>query len=280
MGESFEDEYGEYDEDAGLKEPEEGRCNALLKNWQARYGEKRYCGHSPRGCPPPGAPNFDMEKAKEAGTCRRHKYKERYRMQAKEVYQHGGYTKNRELLYDKVDPWDQIVMHALHQSLMEDSVHEYAPDHKERTFDFSDSKYEIPEEAPTDDDGNAVIEVAYPTENIDRGKVLWAAAVDAVKAENINAEITEDMMETETYADSEYDYESGEWNTLTEKQEHHLNLAYSRLITDREKLLSYGGVVTGTKADVEDNSQIIEDFTLVEPDPETIDGDGSGMADL
>jgi len=279
MGE-FEDEYGEYDADAGMKEPEEGRCNALLKNWQARYGEKRYCGHTPEGFPPYNATNFNLEEAKEAGTCKRHKYKEVYRMQAKEFYQHGGYTKNRELLYDKVDPWNQIVMHALHQSLMEDSVHEFAPDFKERSFDFSKSDYEIPDDAPTDEENNVVLEVAYPTENIDRGKVLWAAAVDGVKAENVNAQITEDMMERTTYADSEYNHETGEWNKLEEKAEHHLNIAYSRLITDREKLLSYGGVVTGTKADIEENTQVIEDFQLVEPDPETMEGNGSGMTDL
>lgn len=281
MGETFEDQYGEFDEDAGLKEPEEGRCNAKLKNWQGRYGEPRYCGNSPKGCPPPKAPNAKPEEAE--GFCRHHQYKKTYRMRAKELLQHGAYTESREHLYDKVDSWDKLLMHGIHESLMEDSIHDFAPEYKEKIFDFTEE--DAPDSAPRNDDGNVIVEVAYPTEQLDRGKALWCAAVDSVKAENVNAKIAEDMMEVEhtSHAQLTSPTETNPnqvWKELTEKREHHLNLAYSRLIQDREKLLSYGGIVTGTKADVEDNSQVIDEFAMVEPDPEAVEGEGSGMMDI
>jgi hypothetical protein len=70
-----------------------------------------------------------------------------------------------------------------------------------------------------------------------------------------------------------------EYKVIEEESEHHLNVAYSRLVRDRKDLLSYGGVVTGTEADEETNSNVIaEEFLQVEADPASVE-ENSGMID-
>ena len=199
-------------------------------------------------------------------------------MRAKELLQHGAYTKTREHLYDKLDTWDQVLCHGIHESLLADSVFEFAPEYEEREFDFSDSD-EVPPQA--DEDGKLTVEVPHATEKIDRAQALWLAAVDTVKAIRVNADIAAKGMEVETtsHADLVFDDDGGaEYVTIEEKVEHHLNLAYSRLVRDKPELLSYGGVQTGTEADVEENSKVIEEFTTITADPESVQG--SGMVDI
>lgn len=274
-----EDEYGEYESDAGMQSPKNGRCNAKLKHWVTRYGEPRYCGQTPKGCPPAGASNFDPDAAE--GFCRVHQYKKNWQMRAQELLQHGLYTKTREHLYDKCDPWDKLLMHGLHESLLDESIYEFAPEFTIREFDFSDSDVQPPD---VDEDGKIDIEVAHATESHDRAKCLWLAAVDTVKALNANARIAEDRMEVESTEHAQLTSPtetnpSQAWKTIEHQKEHHLNLAYSRLIRDRKELLAYGGIQTGTEADVEENSQVIEEFVTITADPESV-GEGSGMVDL
>jgi len=203
-------------------------------------------------------------------------------MRAKEMLQHGAYTKTREHLYDKCDVWNKVLMHGLFESLLAESVHEFSTEFEEREFDFSDED-DVPPQA--NDDDILLLEVPHATEKLDKAKALWCAAVDTVKAINVNAKIAEDMMEVESTEHAQLTSPTEEdpsqtFKTLTEKKEHHLNLAYSRLIRDKKELLSYGGVVTGTEADEESNSKIIEEFTTVEAEPEAIEGEGSGMLDI
>jgi len=270
------DEYGEYNIDGGNREPKEGRCNALLKFYMDRYGEKRYCGCYPRKF---YKENGHMEVKDADRFCKHHAQRHGLHMRAKELLQHGAYTKTREHMYDKLGPWDQVLCHGLHESLMADSVFEFAPEYESREFDFSEEE-NVPEFA--DEQGIVEVEIPHATEKIDRAQALWLAAVDTLKAIKVNADIAEKGMEVSTtsHADLVFDDQgNASYKTIEEKVEHHLNLSYSRIIRDKPELLSYGGVQTGTEADMEDNSKVIEEFTTISADPEGIQ-QGSGMVEI
>jgi hypothetical protein len=270
------DEYGEYNPLAGSPEPVDGRCNALLDHWRSRYGEKRYCTQYPQT----HFQRDDWDAPLEAHFCNHHSKRANVRMRAKEALQHGLFTKTREHLYDKLEPMDKLLCHALHESLLAESTFEFAEEFEEREFDFSESN-SVPEF--TDADGTVTIKIPRATEHIDRSQILWCAAVDSMKMMKANAKIAADEMEVESTEHAQLtsptdDNPSQHYKTIVEKNEHHLNLAYSRLVKDRKELLSYGGVVTGTEADEEDSSLVLEDFTTIEADPEAVDG--SGMLDI
>lgn len=270
------DDHGDYTPDAGSPTPVDGRCNATLRYWRSRYGEKRYCTQLPQEHWLPGHVDPDIEDH----FCQTHSGRANVIMRAKEVFQHGMRSKSREHVYDKLDPLDRLLCHAMYESLLAESVFEFAPEFEEREFDFSESDY-VPPQADSDD--TLIVEVPHATEYIDRSQALWCAAVDMMKMLNANAKIANDEMEHTTTSHAEVTdpeaHGSDAFSVIEEREEHYLNLAYSRLVRDRKELLSYGGVVTGTEADEEDSSIVVEDFTTVEADPEAIN-DESGMLDV
>jgi len=270
------DQWGDYNPTAGSDTPVEGRCNALLSHWRTRYGEKRYCTQYPQEHWMPS----DHERDAEDYFCQLHSGRTNIIMRAKELFQHGMYAQSREHVYDKLEPWDKLLCHALHESLLSDSTFEFAPEFEERTFDFTDA-----ETVPSQADGSdtLVVEVPHATEYIDRAHILWCAAVDTMKMLKANAKIAGSDMEVTSTEHAQLtspteDDPSQVYRTIEETKEHHLNLAYSRLVKDRKELLSYGGVVTGTEADEEESSLVVENFTTVEADPEAVDG--SGVLDI
>lgn len=272
------DDHGQYDPYAGNMEPVEGKCNAKLKHWTSRYPNARYCAAYP----------LTVEWYEGTNFCKAHQYKEIWMKQAKELFQHGANSKTREHFYQNCGPYTKLDIHAKHQSLLEDSIYhdEFAIEFQERVIDFSDLD-ELPDVIGDELDEGKKLKILVPhaTEKMDRADSLWLAAVDGMKALLSNAEITESDMKSTTVTDSEAlypdeDNPDGDWMTLEENEEHYLNLAYSRVIRDREKLLTYGGVRTGTDADIESNDEVIQDeFITVQADPEGVK-EGSGMVDV
>lgn len=270
------DEYGDYNPLAGTEEPQEGRCNAVLDHWRSRYGEKRYCGQYPKK----HYKDFDGDPPLEAEFCRNHRRRANIKMRAKELFQHGMYAKSREHVYDKLDPWDKLTCHALHESLLGESTFEFAEEYDEKEFEFGETD-NLPDSFDSDE---VTVEVPHATEHIDRAQILWCAAVDTMKMLKANAKIAMDEMEVESEEFAQLtspteDNPSQEFKTVETVNEHYLNLAYSRLVRDRKELLSYGGVVTGTEADEEDSSLVVEDFVEVSADPEAIE-DTSDQLDV
>lgn len=271
------DEYGDYNPTAGSPEPVEGRCNATLRHWRTRYGEKRYCTQLPKEHWMAGHIERDLSDY----LCRIHQDRVNIIMHAKELLQHGVYAKTREHVYDKLDPWDKLLCHAMYESLLADSVYEFAPEFETVTLDFEDHE-SVPE--PADEDDRLDVDVPHATEKMDRAQILWCAAVDTMKMLKANAQIAADEMEVTSTEHAQLtapteDNPNQAFKTIEQTKEHHLNLAYSRLVRDRKDLLAYGGVITGTEADEEDSSIVVENFTTVEADPEAID-EGSGMIEV
>jgi hypothetical protein len=250
-----------FNPDTGSKSPTDGRCNATVENWEERYGERRYCGRYP------------LSKFKddvEHGYCEKHEKYANIDIHAEEVLQTGMSARSRDHIYRKLPDWQRLYIYGLHETLMGLSVHEFAPQYEMKEFDFTDAPFN-----PTVDrqDGPLYqIEVPHATENLDREVALWAASVDGVKMELANAQIIEDEMTVESadHAQLTSPTESDptqEFKTIETVNEHPLNLAYSRLVTDRSKLLTYGGIaVDGELSDDDSAISQLDSLTVVQAD--------------
>lgn len=250
-----------YDPTAGESTPTDGRCNAPLTNYEERYGERRYCGSLPLS-------KFDD--GVEHGYCDAHKNRAGFDTRAEEALQHGLSARSRDHVYRKLPDWQRLYIYGLYESLMGESVHEFATEYESKEFDFEDAPFN-PTIEPHGDDIYR-IEVPHATESLDREVALWAAAVDGVKLELANAQIAADEMSVEKteHAQLTSPTESNpnqEFRTLETLVEHPLNTAYSRLVKDRKKLLQYGGIpVDGELSDDGGIVENIESLTMVQAD--------------
>jgi len=263
------DEHGDYDPDAGNKEPQPKKCNALLVHWRSRYGEPRYCSQPANSNIP-----ADDETRWEHDYCWVHKCRYYLDMKAKELMEHGLNTQSIDHLYNKLDPWQQVFAWGCYESLLEDSQYDFTIKYKPKEFDFEDEDFDptVPEEA-TRGENIIIVDVPRATEKADRAFHLWFAAVDTVKMMNLQATIAEDGMSTKSteYANFTTDRVPGEsggepksWQTLEELKEHHLNLPYSRLVKDRKELLKYGGVEIEGETNDDSNTTISFDEDLLD----------------
>lgn len=256
---------------AGNLEPSEGRCNVRLTDWEDRYPEVRYCW---------------LKYPHQSNFCTVHKHREKLQMRAKEALQSGLSAKTRDHLYAKLDGWQKLLAHGLHEDLLSDSQYEFAPEYKTVEFDFEDADFE-PE---VEQDGSVYeFEVPYATEKVDRSLNLWAAAIDEVKKMRVNAIITEKDMRSKTTSNAQLtspteNDPSQEFKTIEEWSEHYLNLPYSRLVRDRKDLLAYGGIEVEGETSVNVSNPIADrlsnlqddDGGLTTPDPELVQS-GSEM---
>lgn len=218
----------------GSLEPIEGRCNVPLTRYEDRYPRIRYCSQK-------------LSWNSDSPFCHVHRPREELMETAQDALKTGLFTKTYDHLYGKLDPYKRLLTHALWSSLMSESVYQFDTTSREETFDFSESDQPVPPEA--DADGVVSVTAEYPTERVDRGLALWGAACDTLKALTVQPHLMADddapamgqMEATEALPVNEDD--GGTYFiTYDEVSEHPLNLAYSRLIRDREELLEYGGV--------------------------------------
>jgi len=250
-----------YDPETGSRSPQGGRCNAVVTNYAERYGERRYCGQLPKS-------KFDDDVDHEF--CTHHEDRAAARTSAEEMLQHGAASKSRDHTYRGLEPWDKLLVHGLHESLLGESTKEFAPAHEVKEFDFSDAAVK-PARGHVEGDIYRFT-VAHATEQIDREMALWAAAVDGVKMLNVNAEIAEDAMSVETVEQAQLTSPTDsdptqEFRTIEGMEEHPLNLAYSRLARDRKELLQYGGVpVDGATSDDSAVVEGLDALTVVQAD--------------
>lgn len=263
-----EDEYGQYDTDAGGTEREEGLCNAPLRHWKSRYGEPRFCRR---------LPHKKFDDSVDHDYCNIHSGRVNIDMNAEELLQHGFFTETVDHHVHHLDPWRRVFVHGTFEVLMGDSRYEFAPEYETKTFDFTDSEI-VPSQANEDD--TLDVEVAYPTDHANRAIVLFIAAADELKMLDMQSRIMEvgdgagmgEVSSTE-YADFTSSTVPGEgggepkaWQTLEEVSEHHLNLPLSRLVKDHKELLKFGGVEVDGET-TEDASAISLDLDNVGADP-------------
>lgn len=262
-----------FDPDAGSTEPIDGRCNALLRNWKERYGEKRYCGR----IVPTRAGDEELENRQ---FCSVHKDRKHLRMHASDVLESGLHTKTIHHLYDKIPPYERVFAYGLYDQLLDASVFSFETEYIEKDFDFSEVDDDLTPEA-ADEDGILTLEVPNPAANQDRAISLWLASIDRIKMLRSNALLKEKDMRTKTteHAQLTKPTESDPtqtFETIEQWTEHYLNLPYSRLVRDIQELLEYGGV--GVE-DEEEAADVTVEYYYDDPlstdpvEPESLEGE-------
>lgn len=231
---------------AGSSTPTDDRCRALLTDWQYRYGRPRYCTGMPE--------KTFIEDGSDR--CRMHKGRDGLHMRANELLDNGLEAKTVFHFYDKIHPTKKLLALKWYEGLMGESVYDFAWNLTPIEIDFSDADDNLP--TPTDE--RVEVDIQYATEHKDAATSLLLAATSKMKILDVDSTLVMMGMERDVYEDTELDYETGEWNTLTGKDEHHLNLPHDRLIRTHGDLLEYGGVGVEDETDTTDDApeQVIE----------------------
>ena len=257
----------EFNPYTGSLEPQDGRCRALVTNWAARYGKKRYCTRLPEK-------TFIDDGS---DRCKKHKGRDNLLMRADDLLDNGLEAKTVFHFYDKIHPTKKLLALKWYEQLMERSVYDFEWNLSPITIDFSDADDSLP--TPTDE--RVEVDIQYATEYKDAATSLLLAATSKMKMLDVDSTLVLAGMERDTYEDSELDYESGDWNTLEGKDEHHLNLPNDRLIRTHGDLLEYGGVGIEDESEQRDESAetIIEVYENAgskdDVDPEALHDDAS-----
>lgn len=255
-----------------VTDEDQPRCNAPVSKWRQRYQNIRYCGQIVKPNSEGGYYEY----------CSTHRGRSNIGT-AEEHLQTGLFSKSMDHLYEKLGPHKQLLAWGLYESLMGESTYDFAIEYRLKEFDFSDT-----ENPPVnvDDDGTLRCKVGYPTEHVDPALSLFTAAMMRVQMMVVQPKImstkgkNEGMMERKTIETaqltappSEHDATPQEFKTLRTWSEHHLNLPFSRLISDYPTLLEQGGVTTDPKAD---SDEVGSDDIVLEIDAE---GENIGTAD-
>lgn len=281
MGEKHEDEYGQYQSDAGSPHPVDpdtyDACNAVLKYTWSRYGERRYC----TGLAVSNFTKHGVETDYEHDDfCKHHQSRAELMKQHEDSLKTGAHAKSHEHLFQHMEPHKQLLANDLYRSLVEESTYDFDMEVVELEADASDSEF----------GGGAVdtiiLDHPVPNDHEMRATALWFAALDFMTMESIKAEQFRVSAE-ETYEGR--DLAVGERvKTITvtdngeeieDTDEHHLNLSLSRIQKDYDRHLEFGGV-----EDVSDDDSVSEREWVIDvvgsepaPQPETTSGDSSPL---
>lgn len=261
------DEHGEYDPDAGSPHPVEEDevgyqpCNAVLKFTFERYGERRYCTamaiqNFADGGNDGGYKNYDR--------CKHHQVRDELMKQAAEQFKTGAHAKSHQHIFQKMPTHKQIIANDLYKSLVDESEYDFDMETVEIDIDVSDEDF-----APDAD--TLVLHHPVPDDKAMRAKALWFAALDFITMESIREEqfrvALEESFEGRDLAVGERTKvvtvtEDG--RTIEDVDEHHLNLPLSRIQSDYEKHLTFGGVDTDDDDEVTTQREWVP---VYEPDP-------------
>lgn len=237
----------------GSQSQVEGRCNAPLTNWAERYGEMRYCTAMPESAFIEDGRDF----------CKHHKSRADLHAnamtRAKELLKHGMYAQSIRHVFESLGPWEKVIALGLYDSYLTESTYDFDAQFEAFTVDFAESDRVLPIEvaAQVDADDTMSVDVPVPQAHAVRAFALYRAAIADMKTSLADREVLggdddEAAMEREVV-----ETVTDEGRAITDLDEHHLNLAISRVDKDREKLLSFGGVpVDGTDADAVSSTDV------------------------
>lgn len=267
MGKTQSDDHGEYDPDAGSPHPVDSDdvpyepCNAVLKYTFQRYGERRYCtgmAVSNFG----EAANYD-----EPQFCKHHQARAALMKQQADSYKTGAYAKSHQHQFQHMPPHKKVIANDLYQSLLKESSYDFEVEDTELEIDVSETDFAGPEVDAL------VLSHPIPTEHQQRGKALWFAALDFIVMEEIREEqfrvaATETDREGQPLTPGEkmFEKETESGHVIEVKDEHHLNLAHSRIQKDYKEHLKFGGVQIDGETDSANMGER-EWVAVVEPEP-------------
>lgn len=253
-GKPYDDNWRLYSPYQGSKTPTEGRCNALLSNWESRYGEPRYCMRLPR------------EKFVDDGGqfCTVHRQQEDLMERASDAFTHGVYSKTIRHVFDKLSSWQKLVVLGFYDSYVKESMYDFDPKFESFEIDFSEYDDELPLELVNqlDEKEHLQVGVPIPKDKEQRCYALYRAAIYDMKVTLADRETLPDAndddenaaaMEKEFILKVIEDDDGNVEDVIKAFDEHHLNKAISRVDNDREDLLVFGGVPLEDGGDVDIN---------------------------
>lgn len=288
MAKKKRDEHGEYDTDAGSPHPVEEDevgykpCNAVLKYTFERYGERRYCTGM-------AISNFS-EKGVETDYehpdfCKHHQARAKIMKQHEDQFKTGAHAKSHEHIFQHLPPHKQLLANDLYKSLVDESSYNYEAEDMELEIDVRDSDF-----APDAD--WLVLEHPVPTDYEIRAKALWFAALDfltmeSIKEEQFRVAAEESGPEGEDLSVGERTKVvsvTDEGRVIEDRDEHHLNIALSRIQKDYKQHMKFGGVEMDTENDTAQMSTR-EWVAVIEPDeptpaPESASSDSSPLHEV
>lgn len=233
-------------------------CGRTLKFTFERYGEKRYCTGISSG------PD---------GVCKHHKSRLHMDEQRQENFKTGAFTQSYEAIYGYLPPHKQIMANELYRSLIAESTYDFAEKLVEREVDTSEWEG-MPDVA--------TLIHPVPTEHEQRCMALWFAAIDFVVMQNIREEqFKVAATEGTAIGEKEFEREAESGQVYTVIDEHHLNLALSRVQKDYKEHLKFGGVVIeddSRQAEVSERDWVIE--IVPDDDGEVVDARHEEVTDL
>jgi hypothetical protein len=256
------DDGKEFQLDAGSSERVEGRCNAPLRDYQRRYGEKRYCTRMQAG----NFPGYDSD------YCKLHISMDALENHWAELFKHGYFAESYVHVAKWLSPTKFLFAVEMLGGLF--SMSEYDFDVKEEpvTLDTADSLL-IEEDV-------VEVELPVPTQRHFQADQLWQGALAEVEMRKMREVVFEDGVSKDTYS-STADVDGEITDTLTEQTEHHLHLPISRLTKDIKEHLKNGGVSIDAESESGSLTFQKNDYTLdVTPDEETDSDDAQSVSEV
>jgi hypothetical protein len=146
----------------------------------------------------------------------------------------------RTKLFENLQAFEELLVLGWYDDLLQQSVFDFQCERREHCVDCSELDDDF--SPPTDEYDYAFILVPYPTQYQVQAESLFHATLDLLKMLKLDSVLLENGMERTKVVDSLLDEDSGEWNTLEEKDEHYLCLSYDRLIRSWQESLRNGGI--------------------------------------
>lgn len=227
------DEYGEYPVDAGSPHPVDPdhyiACNATLRHTWSRYGERRYCTAM-------AVENFKPDEGSQF--CRQHKGREHIMKVHEDNFKTGATVKNHDRIFKLMEPSKKIAANDLYKSLLTASTYDFDTEEAQLESDISDDEF------GGEDADTLVLDHPVPTKHEIRCKALWFVALDFMVMENIREQQFKTAVEDGVAVGERMSTVAvtDDGREIEDVDEHHLNLALSRIQKDYEEHLEFGGV--------------------------------------
>lgn len=173
--------------------------------------------------------------------------------QQRENFKTGAFTESYDSIFEYLPPHKKVMANELFRSLIAESTYDFSEKLIEKDVDTSE----------WEGMGDSVTLVhPVPQQHEIRCMALWFAALDFMVMQNIRQEqFKVAATEGTAVGEKQFEREAESGQVYVVIDEHHLNLALSRVQKDYKEHLKFGGVVIeddSQKADVSERDWVIE----------------------
>jgi hypothetical protein len=264
------DDHGEFRLDGGSPTPNDSSdlayepCNAILRHYESRYGERRFCKAM-------SGSNFGQD----YDTCRRHKNQEALLEHRDNNFSTGAHAANHRNKFKFMDPAKKVITNDLYRSLVEQSAFDFDMQFVELQVDVSDDQF-------GGDTELMVLEHPVPRTNEIRCKALWHAAIDFTVMDLMRDKQFQDAFDDGTVVGEREQVVAvtDDGQVIEDEEEHHLNLPISRIQKDYKEHLQFGGVAHDVPDSLEDDGAMTSEWHVEITPQESDDSQSASSLDL